>query len=55
MIKQLSKKEVINRLKYIADSPSQQKGGFHPETIKTAKAAIKILEKTKRKNAAKTN
>ncbi len=31
---------IIERLKYIADSPNAEHGGFHPEAIKTAKDAI---------------
>ena len=32
-------------LRYIAESPSREHGGFHPEAIKTAQAAIKEIER----------
>lgn len=35
---------VINGLQYIADSPSQEYGGFHPDAIETAKSALKIIK-----------
>ena len=39
----MHRQDVIDGLKYIANSPSE-KGGFHPETIKIAKAALEIIE-----------
>jgi hypothetical protein len=32
--------EIIERLKYIAESPSEEFGGFHAEAIATARDAI---------------
>jgi hypothetical protein len=40
----MRRKEVIEGLKYIADSPSKEHGGFHENTIAVAKAALKIIE-----------
>ena len=37
----------IKELKYIADSPPQDCGGFHPNTILTAKHALFILTHVK--------
>ncbi len=36
--------DLIERLKYIADSPPREHGGFHEQTIQTAKDAIIHLE-----------
>lgn len=38
-------------LKYIARSPKQEDGGFHPEAITTAKAAIREIYKLRRRCA----
>jgi hypothetical protein len=36
--------ELVASLRYIADSPDQEYGGFHPQTIQTAKEAISAIE-----------
>ncbi len=46
----ISYEETIERLKYIADSPPREQGGFHEEAIKTAKAALYQLKKKKKAN-----
>lgn len=43
----LSEQEVINQLRYIADSPSQKYGGFHPNAVKAAKDAIAYIAQQK--------
>lgn len=35
--------ELIGNLQYIANSPRQEYGGFHPHTVEIAKAALEIL------------
>lgn len=35
-------------LQYIADSPAAQQGGFHPETVKIAKSALRLIRKLRR-------
>jgi len=35
---------VIAQLRYIAESPAQEHGGFHEQAIQTAKNALKLLE-----------
>lgn len=32
--------DILEGLRYIADSPAREHGGFHPEVVRTAKAAI---------------
>lgn len=34
---------VIEGLRYIANSPGRDLGGFHPEVVKTAKAALRLI------------
>ena len=36
-------------LRYIANSPSEDFGGFHPETVRTAKAALRLIARLKRR------
>jgi hypothetical protein len=36
----MTRSQVIDGLKYIANSPSPKNGGFHPEAVKIAKAAL---------------
>lgn len=36
------------RLRYLANSPPHEHGGFHPEIIKTAKAALRLIALLKR-------
>jgi hypothetical protein len=38
-------------LKYIARSPKHEHGGFHPEAIKTAKAALRLIYQLRRRCA----
>ena len=38
-------KAVIDDLKYIADSPDRQYGGFHPQAVGVAQAALAQIEK----------
>lgn len=38
-------KETIDGLKYIADSPSHENGGFHPNTVAIAKDALKFIKR----------
>ncbi len=35
---------IIQRLRYIADSPSEKHGGFHRNAIQTAKDAIRYIK-----------
>lgn len=35
-----SQKQTIDALKYIAESPRHEFGGFHPTAVKTAKSAL---------------
>lgn len=39
---------LMDRLRYIADSPSRARGGFHVQAMKTAKAAIQRIEELER-------
>lgn len=43
----MTRQETIGWLKYIADSPSQENGGFNPQTVEIAKSALKLLENKK--------
>jgi hypothetical protein len=36
---------VTRGLKYITDSPPHEHGGFHPQTVETAKAALKEIRR----------
>lgn len=36
--------DVLSGLAYIADSPSEEHGGFHPNAVETAKKAIALIE-----------
>jgi len=38
-------KDVIDGLKYIAESPSREHGGFHPQTVQIAKDALAEIER----------
>ena len=40
----MRRQEVITGLRYIVESPLQKNGGFHPEVVRVAKAALKIIE-----------
>lgn len=40
----MRRQEVIANLKYIASSPGKEHGGFHRNAVRTAKAALKIIE-----------
>jgi hypothetical protein len=40
----MRRQEIIDGLKYIADSPAKKYGGFHPNAVSVAKAALKIIE-----------
>ena len=35
-------------LRYIAQSPAREFGGFHPEAVETAKAALRLIGKLRR-------
>ena len=39
---------VKSGLQYIADSPAQENGGFHPQTVETAKKALARIEELER-------
>lgn len=39
----VGREALIDRLQYIADSPAQEHGGFHAETVQTAKDAIAYI------------
>ena len=39
---------ILRGLRYIAESPAREFGGFHPEATKTAKAAIEEIERLRR-------
>lgn len=36
-------------LKYIAESPPHEHGGFHPEAVRIAKAALRLIAMLRRK------
>lgn len=38
-------------LYYIANSPTKENGGFHPEAVKTAKGAIRLIRKLQKRAA----
>lgn len=38
-------KQVISQLQYITQGPPRERGGFHPQTVATAKAALYQLKK----------
>jgi hypothetical protein len=38
-----SDRELLNNLKYIIESPAYEYGGFHPQVVETAKAALKEI------------
>ena len=40
----LTRKQTISGLKYIAGSPTQEYGGFHPHTVLIAKSALKTIK-----------
>ena len=42
-LNEMTMEEIISGLKYISDSPAQEHGGFHPTTIKIAKAAKELI------------
>jgi hypothetical protein len=46
----MTRAELIANLKYIAASPPRAYGGFHPQTVAVAKAALRALA---RKRAGK--
>jgi hypothetical protein len=37
-------------LQYIADSPKPEYGGFNPETVKIAKAALRVIRKLRKQS-----
>ena len=39
-------KYLISNLEYMADSPPREYGGFHPQVVKTAKAALRYIKKS---------
>ncbi len=41
-------RRTIEGLKYIASSPPRENGGFHPEAVKTAKAALRLIARMRR-------
>ena len=36
-------------LRYIADSPPTEHSGFHPEAVRTAKAALRLIARLRRR------
>ena len=43
--------EPICGLRYIANSPTRERGGFAPEAIATAKSALRLIYKLRRRCA----
>ena len=43
-MKLLNRKQTVSALRYIADSPPQKYGGFHPQTILIAQSALKTIK-----------
>lgn len=43
--------EMKDGLTYIAESPPMEHGGFHPNAVATAKAALQGIERLERENA----
>jgi len=43
---------ILENLKYIANSPDREHGGFHPNTVNIAKEAIEQIERLEKANAA---
>lgn len=39
----MNSEQVISELQYIADSPAQEHGGFHPNAVAAAKAGIEMI------------
>ena len=37
-------KALISNLEYIADSPAREYGGFHPQVVETAQAALRFIK-----------
>lgn len=50
--KHISLCETVSGLRYIADSPSREYGGFHPQAVEIAKAALFYLMASKEQSAA---
>jgi hypothetical protein len=42
---QKERAEAMSRLKYVAESPAPEYGGFHPELVITAKKAMRVIKK----------
>ena len=45
MTKQITREGVLRQLQYIMDSHKPEYGGFHPNTVKTAKDAVDYIER----------
>jgi len=46
--KRMSEKDVLAGLRYIASSPPRERGGFHPNAVATAKAALRLIARLRR-------